>query len=294
MKVFKGLALGLTGFILFTALLILGMAVTVNSTVLNPQFVITEIEKLDINAATQQILSNNLSSDAQNYIPAVDATLKENKAWINEQIDYSVNSFYDYLFGKTDTLDITVSLESIKPSLARNLKQVYTQTSAANGLTAEQIQQQIMSGIPSEITLNPDVIPQDVWQTIQTAKDIVGYTRIAYFSLIALSILLVLAIVLILREVKGTALSLGIIFLIVGALNLIAFIITQQFIPWSIPLSDLPSSLRIWLTQVINDYFSPWKIYSIVLLVLGILLLVVSFFFHGKEDKRLPPPEVSN
>ncbi len=57
MKVLKGMALGLVGFFLFVALIILGLAFTVNSTILNPQFVLNEVEKLDVTAVAQQIVN---------------------------------------------------------------------------------------------------------------------------------------------------------------------------------------------------------------------------------------------
>ncbi len=281
MKVLKGLALGVAGFLLFITLSILGIAVNVNNTVLSPNFMISEIEKLDISATAQQILPEILPADAAPYLPALDATLIENEVWIKEQIGYAINSFYDYALGKTNTFIINISVEQIKQSLVENLKQTYPQLPPSQqGLSLDQLQQQISTEIPSTITLDQNDIPSDVWQTMQQAKEIAGYIRIAYIGLIVLALALIGLIILITRKVKSATLALGVIFLVVGAISLIGLVIAQQLAPASIPMNDLPSQIQTWLKQMIIDSLTPWKIYSIVILVLGIMMLVTSFFYR--------------
>jgi hypothetical protein len=269
MKVLKGFGLGVAGFLLFIALIILGFAVTLNSTVLNPEFIITGIEKLDISTTAQQILQETLPPEAEPYLPAINATLIEYEHWINKQINYAINSFYDYLFGRTNTFQINISTEQIKHSLVENLRQTYVQLPPSEqGFSFEELQQQITDEIPSSIILDQDSIPSDIWQSIQQAKEITGLIRTTYFALIVFSLALIALIILITRKVKSAALSLGIIFLVAGAASLSALIVTQQLAPGSIPMNDLPSQLHVWLKQLIIDYLSPWKIYSIAILVL--------------------------
>jgi len=287
MKVLKGFALGLTGSFLFVALIILGIAFTINSTVLSPKFLISEIEKLDLSATAQQILEERLPSEVKPYLPAINSTLDENKLWIKAQIDYSINTLYNYLSGESNILDLTFETQPLKQSLIKNLNQIYVQLPPSEQvITSDQFQQQLSDEIPSTIRVNRDNIPSEAWQTIQQAKEITGYNRTTYFALIFFSILLILFIVLITREVKGATLSLGIIFLVVGAGSLSALIATQRFVPGSIPMNDLPMQVKVWLKQLIIDYLSPWKMYSIIILVLGVLLLVTGFFFRSKMAKQ--------
>ena len=60
MKVLKGFALGLLGFILFLSLTALGLAIMLNSTVLNADFVVSEVNKVDI---------SSLANDYINQVP---------------------------------------------------------------------------------------------------------------------------------------------------------------------------------------------------------------------------------
>ncbi len=43
----KGFAIGLLNFILFLCLCVLGVAITLNLTILNPDFVVAEMDKMD-------------------------------------------------------------------------------------------------------------------------------------------------------------------------------------------------------------------------------------------------------
>jgi hypothetical protein len=287
MKVLKGFGLGLVAFWLFIALIILGPACNINSTALNPEFAKTEIEKLNISSTVQQILQETLPSEAAPYFPAINATINENRLWINSQMEYSINKFYDYVLGKSGSLDLVISTEQIKQSLSENLRQTYAQLPPSEqGLPFEELQRQIIDEIPSVITLNQDNIPSDIWQTLQKIKDISGYIRIAYIGLIGFSLAMIALIILITRARISATLFLGIIFLVSGGVSLSAAIVTQQLVPDFIPMIDLPSQIQVWVKQLLIDLFSPWIIYGIVVLVIGIFLLVTSILFYSRRKQK--------
>ena len=50
MKVLKGLALSLLGTLLFLSLAVFGLVLTINQTILNPDFVVSQVNKLDISS----------------------------------------------------------------------------------------------------------------------------------------------------------------------------------------------------------------------------------------------------
>ena len=57
MKFLKGLALSLLGFLLFLSLSVFASAFTLNSTILNPDFVVAEIDKVDVSSLTEELLA---------------------------------------------------------------------------------------------------------------------------------------------------------------------------------------------------------------------------------------------
>ena len=57
MKILKGLALGLLSFLLFLSLSLFGVLLMLNLTILNPDFVISELNRLDTSAIAEEFLS---------------------------------------------------------------------------------------------------------------------------------------------------------------------------------------------------------------------------------------------
>ncbi len=108
MKFLKSLALSLLSFLLFLSLSVFGLAFMLNSTVLNPSFVTSEINKLDMGAMAQELTtrptpdtySNPALETAQvNAISAIEPEVKE-------QLGVAINSIYDYLLGKSQDIDL--------------------------------------------------------------------------------------------------------------------------------------------------------------------------------------------
>ena len=59
-KLLKALALGVLGFLLFFSLSIFGVAFTLNSTVLNPKFVTSELNKLDMSSLARSFIDERV------------------------------------------------------------------------------------------------------------------------------------------------------------------------------------------------------------------------------------------
>jgi hypothetical protein len=292
LKVLRGMALGLVGFFLFIALPILGLAFTINSTLLSPQFITSEIDKLDITTAAQEVLAEQLPSDYKPYMAGIDQSLIELKPWITESIHQVINDGYDYLLGSTDTFHISISTGPAKQSLVKNLTQSFVQSPPPQYLQLspsdrsqylDQVQQGTMQMIPATLEITQDTIGPQNMQTLQQAGEIIRYFRTGYYYLIAFSILLVLLIVLIFREIKGATRTLGIILLIDGAFSMIAFLICKQFVPGLLTVDNLPLQLQTWLPQVAEDFLAPWGIFNLVILAIGAILLVASFLYHSRK-----------
>jgi hypothetical protein len=286
-QVLKGLALGLVGYLLFTMLPVLGLLLSINNTILNSQFIITEIEKLDIADTAQEALVNQIPAEYKSYADGIKQTIIENKPWINQQISDAVNSLYEFLLGNTENLNYTITTGPIKQSLVDNLTEVYLKTPAYVSLPAAQksqylaqLQQQILDIIPATIEINQNTFGAQVEQTLKQAKDIVQNLRTAYFWLIPITLGLILIVILIQRETRAILRTLGIIFLVDGVLCAGSFLLLSFLIPGLIPQSGLPAQLQTWIPQAINDLLSPWGTFSFTLLVGGLIMTVVSFLIH--------------
>ena len=63
MNVLKGLTLGILDFLPFLALSILGLGITSNYTILNPNFVIAELDKLDMSSLVEKFISEETAQE---------------------------------------------------------------------------------------------------------------------------------------------------------------------------------------------------------------------------------------
>jgi len=57
MKVLRGFALNILSFLFILSLMLIGPAFMLNSTALNPRFIVTELGRLDISALVEEIIS---------------------------------------------------------------------------------------------------------------------------------------------------------------------------------------------------------------------------------------------
>jgi hypothetical protein len=105
MGVLKGLALSLFGFLLFLSLIILGPGYTLNSTVLNPAFIGSEIDRIQVSSIVSEVLSEQVEEE-EAFPPeletAIIKTIHEIEPVVKEQLKSVIQSVGDYLRGKKD------------------------------------------------------------------------------------------------------------------------------------------------------------------------------------------------
>jgi hypothetical protein len=298
MKFLKGLGLAILGFLLFLSLSIFGLVLTLNQTILNPDFVVSQVDRLNIPSLAKEMLSQQISqlevpAPYEPYVAEVmDDTIADLEPWIKEQARDGIYSFYDYLEGRSQSLSLTVSLEPVKESLRDNLREAVLQSPPPElaGLPPAEIEryfneyyEQISQEIPStfeftEASLDPQVMAQ-----LEQAKQVVGYLHLTYNALIGLILLLILGIVLINRKVKGSTRGLGTTFLTCGALSYAGVLVAKNVAGTQLTQLDIPVYLQAWTPQFLSDFLAPLEMYGIGLMAAGVALLVVSFVYKRGE-----------
>jgi uncharacterized membrane protein len=295
MQILKGMAWGLTGFFLFIILPVLGLVLSVNSTLLSAEFVEREVDKLDLSELIKEVITEQVNDDDFSYIPGIEATLTEIKPWINQATGQVIHSGYDYFLGKTEQIEIEIDTTTLQKSLTKNLTASYINTSA-DGLTEltveeqnmirDEFERQISEIIPSPLQLDQKLLGPDGITTLEYTRQAFSYLRIGLWALIALSIILALLIYLITRDKRETLLTLGIIFTLSGILNGIAYLTLRQLILNINFTGDLYIRIQTWVSQVAVDILSPWGIFSLCLFITGATLTIV--FFNIRRRHLLP------
>ena len=170
MNAVKGLVTALLCIILFIAVNVLGVAVWANATVLNQDFVSRQMEKVDISEITDEVI-DELVADSIELPGEVAAfedviydmmyeVIDQYEPWIQEQFDLATEGLYDYIKGRTDVLNINISLLELKRTLKDKLWTVFNDK--AEAVLPELIENDLTVFIIDNIDDLADSIPADL------------------------------------------------------------------------------------------------------------------------------------
>jgi len=292
MNVLKGVALGILSFLLFLSLSVFGLALTLNYTILNPDFVVSEVDRLDISALAEEVLAEQIPEEEEFMVGFLDTAVADLEPWIKEQVSVVTYSSYDYLLGKSQSLSVTIPLEPVKESLRETLREAIIKSPPPQleGLPpaeieqySNQLYQEISQQIPSTFEFNESLLTPEIWAQFQQIRQAIGYFQLGYKLLIGFILLLILGIVLINREVKGATRGIGITFLSYGVLWYAGTFVAKHFAGTQMAQLDIPPYLQGWLPQLLDDLIAPLGMFSLGLLIAGVVLIVVSFVYKPRQ-----------
>ncbi len=151
MKILKNLALGLLSFLLFLSLSIFGFTFMLNSTILNPDFLTSELNRLDVPSLVGEVLDEQ---PPEEEIPAeLRATLIDTidkvEPLVKEQIGAAIYSIYDYLLGKSQNLDLALTLRNT--ILSTDFIVSLLDELDISPFTTTFLSEQLTEGIPQEL-----------------------------------------------------------------------------------------------------------------------------------------------
>jgi len=292
MKFLKGLAITLLSSLLYLSLVALGLAFMLNSTILNPDFVVAEVNKLDVTSLAGEFISEQIPAEGEFMTEVIDDVIADLEPWIKEQASLAIYSGYDYLLGESQSLNLVISLEPMKESLRGSLWQSFQQSLPPElaGLPPAQAEQyfdefyqEFSQQIPPTFEINESLLGPEVSAQLEQVRQIIGYAQLTYKALIGLILLLILCIILINREVRKTTRGIGISFLTCGVVEYAGIFFIKRFAPTQIAQFDIPSYLRGWLPQFLDNFLAPLEMFSIGLMAGGVALLIVSFVYKPRQ-----------
>ena len=104
----KALTLGLLSFLLFLSISIFGLAFTLDRTVLNPGFLTSELDRLDISSILEETIDEQITSEdlPQGLKTALVNSTRRLEPLLKEEIGIIIDHVYDYLLGRNDSPDM--------------------------------------------------------------------------------------------------------------------------------------------------------------------------------------------
>jgi|WetSurMetagenome_2_1015567.scaffolds.fasta_scaffold292262_2 hypothetical protein len=291
MRFAKGLCLGLVGFLLFVVLPLFGLTLTMKYTLLDPQFIIAESQKMDISTAAKEFLADQSLLD-QTYLAAADRSFSDLEQWTRQQVSQIIRSCYNYWLGKTAKFAITLNLVPLKQSLIDNLNRIYANSPPDEYLALapdrraaylDQIRQDTLQLLPDALVIDESLLGDSFPDINSRIRGGMGFIRSGFVWLAVAAAVLVLLLIVVQRKLRAVLLSGGTIFLLAGALMIIALVLARSFLPQLYP-QDLVPEIQVWLPVLISDILRPCWIFAWALLAGGALLLAVSLFVRSRTS----------
>lgn len=297
MKFLKGFGLFILGSLLSLSLLLFGFALTLNLSVLNPDFVASQLEEIDIPLLFEETFSEQVPQE-HDYLSEMVAevandTIIDLEPWLKQQASAAIYAFYDYIEGESQYLSAEIPLDTVKESLRDNLWQAVLASPppelswlppAEIELAFNQFWSEFSEEIPSTLELDESLLGAEVMSHFEQAKRYVSYFHIAFYALIGFILLLILGIVLIYREVRGSTRQIGIISLTCGIVSFVGPLIINSIAGSQLAQQGIPTYLQEWLPQLIKDALMPLEIYGIGLMAAGVILIIVSFVYRRRDE----------
>ena len=292
MKFLKGLVLSLLSFLLFLSLSIFGFAFTLNNTILNPDFVISELDKLDVTSLARDLVSEQIATQIppglEFMAEVIDDTIADLDPWIREELSKAIYSGYDYFLGKSQSLNLVISLEPVKEKLRDNAWEALLKSPPPELAMVpqtmwepvfDQLYEEFAGQIPSTFEFSQETLSPEVQAPLEQVRKAISYAQLSNNVLIGFMALLILGIILINRQVRGTTRELGTIFLTYGAFQYAGIFAAKHFAGPQLAQLPIPSQLQAWLPQLVGDFLAPLEMFSLGLLIGGVVLLIVSFVY---------------
>ena len=298
MSMAKRVLIGFLSFLLFLSLSGFGLAFAANRTVLNPDFVVSQLDRLDVTSLSKELLREQVPPEVTSIVSPqfieelLDDVVTDLEPWIREQTEVAVYAGYDYLLGRSEELLVVINLEPAKAILRDSLWQSFAE-SPPLGLDIlspaeleslfDEFYDDISRQMPATLeinegminTISPEIIP-----LLEQTRRHIGYLQIAYGVLIGATAALVAGIILLNRRVKGATLWLGIPCLICGIFAYVSTFVIKRLAGLLMAQLSLPVQLQDWLPQFLTDSLAPLEVYGIVLVAVGAALLIVSVAYR--------------
>ncbi len=276
---------------------------------LTADFAASVIDNIDISELAgifiRQQLTEAIPLEIENLDEFLLDAIDEAEPAIKAELVAVADPVFDYILGQSQTLDASISLVEVKEVLKENIVQSLLESPPPELATLpEKMQAEMVNAfydemaaqIPSDIPLDESIIGADVpanfdealnnvEETLGEASIYVGYFQTVYVLLIVFMILMVIGVVLIIRDVKIITRRLGTPMISYGAIQYAAIWASRYLMRGQIPFPpEIPEFVKAWVFQFIDNLMRPLEIFSLALLITGVVLVVISYVYKRRQE----------
>lgn len=270
-------------------------------------------------------LRNSIPSDMSYLAAYIPGTVESLEPTIEARLTEAIDPFLDYLLGTIAHFRISIPIDPVIETLEEELLAEFLASppSQLAGLSRAELIQlynteikgNVAGFLPSSIVVDETMLGQDIAggfsefivntenslsetrQTVDEAiteieerlvetKSYVSIFRIAFFGFIALIILSVAGVILVLRDVKAVTRRLGIPLFTYGIFEYGGVWAGRFLFENVLPEADIPAGLQTWVLDMAEALIKPLEIFSLVLLITGLILILISLFYKRSAGTK--------
>jgi len=290
----KGVRIGiavLCAVLLAGTMVLLGVAISLSRTILNADFVIAELDNVPVYGLFADEAKKQVPAEGAFLLPLIDEAGEDLEPWAGEQVAVLIRATETYVKGDL-AFSATISLEEPKRYLAGRLEETLLDiglpglnmfSEEQQRMFLDQVLREMDNRIPDTFEITEAFLDAGTLAGLRTAREYAGYVSLSLWLLpvVALVLVLLIAWMLAWRGRPVTRFT-GAAFAVGGIGSLILRVVAPPALA-DMALSGVPAAMRPALAGFIERCFEPLLVYGIVVLVVGALLVLVSFRLRSAD-----------
>ena len=264
------------------------------------------INGLDLKPVAREVLFELIPPELSGYNigPYVEAAVPITEGWLKQQLTALVPQAYDYVFGQSAQPIITIELSGIIEQVRVAVREQFLNLppQEAAGFPRSMLAALFDSGWTVLVKSAPVSLRIDLAEALGPSGDFANSLDAAdtaihqtrpwvelyqwlFWMVVGVAVVLVALIVAFNMKITPIGFTLGVVFLLAGAIGLTGSLVGQGTAASAVNTAQgVPLSIVPWLAQTVYDVFRPMVIFSSVLLFTGVAMLVAAVLVHRAEE----------
>jgi len=291
MGILRPVVSALCAMLLAVTMVLLGVAVTLSSSVLNPDFLIAEVDRMPVHTLFAEEARKQVPPEADFLLPLVDQAADDLEPWAKEQAAVIVRAAETYVKGD-NVFTAVISLVEPKQYLADHLEEAVL-SSGLPGielLNEKQLRaflamvvQEIDNRLPDTFRITEEYLEPDMLDGLRTAREYAGWVTWSLRLLPVIAILLVLLIALVQQSrVRAITRFIGVALFVAGISSIVLWQVALSVLPGMLP-PEIPAAVSVVLPGAFGRATETLLLYGVVVLLAGAGLVVLSFKLRTAE-----------
>jgi len=299
MGTIKSILIVLLSCLLAITLVLMVIDYTINSTLLDQQFIEDRLRDIDAYSLAREELATSIldaveeigvQDEHERFSEIINATLTDE--WMEEQVEITLAEVLPYLKSETETLELVISCTEVKAQIKDDLSTSVHENPPLEleGKAEPYYELYLMTSYETIDAQLPDEVEfiADETEALELMRQFVTWLENSLTALMIVGIIIIGLITLLLREPQDILRTLGIVVLCASGLCITLALVVSRAIPGAIAGELLPDIVtEDIMSRLLTPFMSPTLTAGIGLAIIGILMLIGAYIMWRRNRVEL-------